>query len=159
MIVISVLSMWLEVIVHGLEPLVEGEHSLDVTLTDTALGGNVGQLQVPRVLALQRVSQLPEGKVSHLHLTRHNKVCQASNLEYEKIIHLVFCTNVLDIPHHNQFSLLSPLPPPLPCPLPAHLRVLHFLVDHLHLGIDVVPLLVLVKGPVVPHQQLQGWVQ
>ncbi len=36
-----------------------------------------------------------------------------------------------------------------------HLWVGHVLVDHLHLGVDVVSLLVLIQRPVVPHQQLE----
>ena len=35
----------------------------------------------------------------------------------------------------------------------------HFTSQHLHLGIDVVPLLVLIQGTIVPHQELQGWVE
>ena len=41
----------------------------------------------------------------------------------------------------------------------AHLNIGQFLVEHLHLGPDVVPLLVLIEGAIVPLQELQRWVE
>ena len=41
----------------------------------------------------------------------------------------------------------------------SYLNIGHVLVEHFHLGIDVVSLLALVQGAVVPHQELKSWVK
>ena len=41
----------------------------------------------------------------------------------------------------------------------SYLDIGHFLVEHFHLGFDIVSLLVLVQGAVVPHQEVKSWVK
>ena len=40
-----------------------------------------------------------------------------------------------------------------------HLSVKHLSVEQLHLGIDIVSFLVLIQGAIVPHQEVEGWVE
>ncbi len=41
----------------------------------------------------------------------------------------------------------------------AHLRVGHVLVEHLHLGVDVLLLLIFVQRAVVPHEKSESGVE
>ena len=41
----------------------------------------------------------------------------------------------------------------------SHLWIGHLFVEHLHLGIDVVSLLVLIQRAIVPHEKVKGWVK
>jgi len=41
----------------------------------------------------------------------------------------------------------------------THLCIGHISVEHLHLGIDIVSLLALIQGAIVPHQEVEGWVE
>ena len=66
--------------VHALEPLVEGEGTLDVSLADTASRGHICHIHRLSRLGLEPVPQLPEGKVTHHLLTGHYEVGQTGNL-------------------------------------------------------------------------------
>ena len=51
----------------------------------------------------------------------------------------------------------------IPYPYHTHISLYlytgHLSVEHLHLGIDVVSLLVLIQGTIVPHQEMESWVE
>ena len=36
---------------------------------------------------------------------------------------------------------------------------MHLFVEYLHLGIDIVSLLVLIQGAIVPHEIAEGWME
>ena len=73
--------------IHGVEPLVEGEHTLDVSLTDTATRAHMSHIQGLGILSLQTVTELLEGKVSHHLLTGHYQVRQTGYLNTQTHIY------------------------------------------------------------------------
>ena len=41
----------------------------------------------------------------------------------------------------------------------SYLCIGHLSVEHLHLGVDVISLLILIQGPIVPHEKAKCWVE
>ena len=116
-------------------PLVEGKYPLDVPLTNTATGR-----ELRHILIQPNKIELVEGIISHQILAGHYQLCQACNLQQAKKCHSTNFT------HSYIYSS-------------THLCIGHISVEHFHLGIDIVSLLVLIQGAIVPHQEVEGWVE
>ena len=79
-VVVTSVSMWPFSLIDGHEPLIEGEDTLDVSLTDTATGGDLSKPHDFDIV-LPPTEKLLIGVLSHAVLACHYEVGEAGNLE------------------------------------------------------------------------------